>query len=116
MYCRSGIAGLRYAAILHENEFDVTILEARSRVGGRVHHPLVWSDYWCTSSLAISDTTLLDMPEQSTRISSTYIRWSFCFDFVSTTVFSLKLTSIFLTRGPQWIYTSGNNPILNIAI
>jgi NADPH-dependent 2,4-dienoyl-CoA reductase/sulfur reductase-like enzyme len=35
----ASIAGLRCAAILHENGFNVTILEARSRVGGRVRPP-----------------------------------------------------------------------------
>ena len=63
-----------------------------------------------------SDTTLLDMPEQSTRISGGYVRNVFSFDFVSTMVCFLKLTPIFLIRGPQWIHTSRNNPILNIAI
>ena len=32
----AGIAGLRCAAVLHENGIRVTILEARNRVGGRV--------------------------------------------------------------------------------
>jgi NADPH-dependent 2,4-dienoyl-CoA reductase/sulfur reductase-like enzyme len=32
----AGIAGLRCAAVLHENGIRVTILEARDRVGGRV--------------------------------------------------------------------------------
>jgi phytoene dehydrogenase-like protein len=32
----AGISGLRCAAVLLENSFDVTILEARDRIGGRV--------------------------------------------------------------------------------
>jgi pyruvate/2-oxoglutarate dehydrogenase complex dihydrolipoamide dehydrogenase (E3) component len=32
----AGIAGLRCATVLHEGGIDVTILEARDRVGGRV--------------------------------------------------------------------------------
>jgi NADPH-dependent 2,4-dienoyl-CoA reductase/sulfur reductase-like enzyme len=32
----AGIAGLRCAAVLHENGIRVTILEARDRLGGRV--------------------------------------------------------------------------------
>ena len=32
----AGIAGLRCAAVLHENGIRVTILEARDRMGGRV--------------------------------------------------------------------------------
>jgi hypothetical protein len=63
-------------ALLPKNRFDITILEARSKVGGRVRHHLVWSDHCCTSSLAISDTTLIDMREQSTWISSRYVRTS----------------------------------------
>ena len=32
----AGISGLRCAEILLENDFQVTILEARDRIGGRV--------------------------------------------------------------------------------
>jgi glycine/D-amino acid oxidase-like deaminating enzyme len=74
----AGIAGLRCAAILHENGFDVTILEARSRVGGRVRPPLLSSGVTIVVCRFLrSDTTLLDMPEQSTRISGGYVRTSF---------------------------------------
>jgi phytoene dehydrogenase-like protein len=31
------VAGLRCAALLHEYGFEVTILEARERIGGRLH-------------------------------------------------------------------------------
>jgi monoamine oxidase len=37
----AGISGLRCAEILLENGFEVTILEARDRIGGRVS--------WCRS-------------------------------------------------------------------
>jgi phytoene dehydrogenase-like protein len=32
----AGISGLRCAELLLENGFDVTVLEARNRIGGRV--------------------------------------------------------------------------------
>ena len=32
----AGVAGLRCAEVLLENDIDVTILEARDRIGGRV--------------------------------------------------------------------------------
>jgi NAD(P)-binding Rossmann-like domain len=111
----TGIAGLRCATILHENGFDVTILEARSRVGGRVCLPssgatIVVRRFWR------SDTILLDMPEQSTRISGRYVGTSFRLILSPLWFFFLKLTPISLIRGPQWIHTPGNNPILNIPI
>jgi hypothetical protein len=33
----AGVAGMRAASLLHKNGFKVTVLEARDRVGGRVH-------------------------------------------------------------------------------
>jgi phytoene dehydrogenase-like protein len=36
----AGISGLRCAEILLENGFQVTILEARGRIGGRVSYTL----------------------------------------------------------------------------
>ena len=33
----AGISGLRCAEVLLENRFDVTVLEARNRIGGRVN-------------------------------------------------------------------------------
>src|SRR5271163_4011197 len=62
----AGISGLRCAAVLHEAGFQVTILEARDRVGGRI----------CQSDK-------LGYP---------------------------------IDLGPQWIHTSGSNPILDIAV
>ena len=56
------------------------------------------------------------MPEQSTQISGRYVRSSFRLILSPPWFLFLKLTPIFLIRGPQWIHTSGNNPILNIAI
>jgi monoamine oxidase len=32
----AGISGLRCASVLLENSYDVTIIEARDRIGGRV--------------------------------------------------------------------------------
>jgi phytoene dehydrogenase-like protein len=35
----AGVSGLRCATVLLENGFDVTIIEARDRLGGRVSAP-----------------------------------------------------------------------------
>lgn len=56
------------------------------------------------------------MPEQSTRISGRYVRTSFRLILSPPWFLFLKLTRIFLIRGLQWIHTSGNNRILNIAV
>ena len=37
----AGVSGLRCAAVLLEQSYDVTIIEARNRVGGRVRHGLI---------------------------------------------------------------------------
>ncbi len=36
----AGVSGLRCATVLLEHSYDVTIIEARSRVGGRVRDEL----------------------------------------------------------------------------
>lgn len=34
----AGVSGLRCATVLLENSYDVTIIEARDRIGGRVRN------------------------------------------------------------------------------
>ena len=39
----AGVSGLRCAAVLIEHSFEVTIIEARDRIGGRVCGILLWA-------------------------------------------------------------------------
>ena len=113
----AGIAGMR-RAMQSCSKMDSTSQSLKPEVGWEAEYvlPLVWSDYCCTSFLAISTLLSLDMPEQSTRIPGRYVGTSFRLILFPPWFLFPKLTPIFLIRGPQWIHTSGNNPILNIAI
>lgn len=51
----AGVSGLRCATVLIEQGFDVTIIEARNRIGGRVRDKAITSYY--TYSDTIADRT-----------------------------------------------------------
>ena len=52
----AGLAGLTAATVCHENGLDVCVLEAQSRIGGRVH-----SLYANTSDTLINVTHVADL-------------------------------------------------------
>ena len=48
----AGVSGLRCATVLLEQGFDVTIIEARDRIGGRVRDKKFTSCFACSNILA----------------------------------------------------------------
>ena len=48
----AGVSGLRCATVLIEHGFDVTIIEARDRIGGRVRDKTFASYFTCSNTFA----------------------------------------------------------------
>jgi cation diffusion facilitator CzcD-associated flavoprotein CzcO len=69
----AGISGLRCAEILLEHGFQVTILEARDRIGGRVSYSLPYSP----SMEAESDSQICQSDKLGYRADMYVLLWRF---------------------------------------
>lgn len=101
----AGMAGISAAKELQENGYEVTILEARDRIGGRIFTndslgtPLDFGASWIHGPIGNPITSLVnkyDIKYKTTDFESTYV-----FDADGSSVTNRKVTEI--TEDAQWL-------------
>lgn len=97
----AGLAGLRCAEVLIKEGIEVTLVEARDRIGGRVSFVRYFDE-----GLVADNWT--DPPDRSSRQTHGYAS-------PLKKLQTCERTMLILERGPNWIHGTEGNPILRLA-